>query len=834
MKNFPLIWLAFVCFMPISFAQQTGNIVAYFGHEKVEHTAEGAVLKQFTEGYRMRDAFPDGVLFTGQDIVAWQLANGSFVSPAINFNPEVNYYGHENPLIWMPVVADSAGRFIDGMRVAYLYTAFESPDETIALLDASGHTRVYINGFPREGDHYDYGYTLIPFRMKKGENQFVYTPGRFGRVTSKIVLPKKPVLFSARDMTLPGVIAGEDDEKWAAVRVINASELDVTGLVVECELDSGEKSVTPAGNIISLTTRKIKFRVPAPQLAPEADTLNARLLLKDGGGDVLDTLMITLKHQQPDRHHERTFVSNIDGSVQYYSVAPSTSGEPGQAFVLSVHGASVEATNQARAYKQKDWAHIIAPTNRRPFGFNWEEWGRMDALEVMIDALNIFDTDPTQRYLTGHSMGGHGAWYLGATYPDKFAAIAPCAGYPDIIGYRRANSDSMFFDNPHYEMIHRGASAGRVLELSRNYLQSGVYVLHGDADKVVPVEQARMMRSVLGGFHPNFAYYEYPGGSHWYGDHSMDWPPLFDFLRQNTIPELSSVNRIEFHTASPAVSSSNYWIGINRQQSHYQPSNVSFEKNGDTLKGKVENVESMTLFLTQLEFENDPVILINGQMIAAKAGSDVTVEWFNGRWSEVQGINLSKKYPGRYGGFKLAFDNRMLFVFATGGNDIENEWYKNKARFDAETFLYRGNGAVDIIPDTLFLPDEFTDRNVIIYGNADNNSAWHLVLNDAPVVVHNGRIEFGDQIIKGDDLGALFIYPRAGSDLASVGVIAGAGEEGMRAAFANDYFSGITGFPDLMIFSSGVLTDGLRGMVVSGFFGSSWDIESGRFVFEKE
>ena len=33
-------------------------------------------------------------------------------------------------------------------------------------------------------------------------------------------------------------------------------------------------------------------------------------------------------------------------------------------------------------------------------------------------------------------MGGHGTWYLGVTYPDKFAAIAPCAGYPDLLGYR--------------------------------------------------------------------------------------------------------------------------------------------------------------------------------------------------------------------------------------------------------------------------------------------------------------------------------------------------------------------------------------------------------------
>jgi poly(3-hydroxybutyrate) depolymerase len=833
MKKLLLIGMAFLT-TSLLHAQQTGNIVAYFGQEKVESTAEGRVIKQFAEGYRLRDAFPGGVLFSGRDIIAWQIATECFVSPKINPNPAANYPDHEIPLRWELVTADSTGRFVEGMRGAYLYTEFESPEEMTVLLDATGHTRVFVNGFPHEGDHYDYGYTLIPLKLRKGVNDFIYTPGRFGRVTSKLVLPKKAVMFSTRDMTLPGIISGEGDEKWAAVRVINTSDRDIAGLIIECMLQSGEKTVSITDNIVSMTTRKLQFRVPAPGSLAQADTIQAILLLRQKSGSILDTAIITLKYQHPDRHHERTFISNIDGSVQYYSVAPSLSDGPGQAFVLSVHGASVEATNQTRAYKQKDWAHIVAPTNRRPFGFNWEEWGRIDALEVMIDALNIFDTDPAQRYLTGHSMGGHGAWFLGATYPDKFAAIAPCAGYPDIIGYRRGASDSSFFKNPHYEMIQRGASAGRVLNLSRNYRQSGVYVLHGDADKVVPVEQARQMRTVLGEFHPNFAYYEYPDGSHWYGNHSMDWPPLFDFLRQNKTPILSEINHIEFYTASPAVSSSNYWIAINRQQKHYHLSKADFKKTGDTIRGTIENVENITFFLSQLDFEENPLLIINEEAFNLNAANDITLEKIDNQWAEVTDSNFNSKYPGRYGGFKPAFDNRMLFVFATGGNETENEWYKNKARFDAETFLYRGNGSVDIIPDTLFWLEGFPDRNVIIYGNAENNSAWNLLLVSAPVTVRNGQITFGEKTITGEDLGAFFLYPRTDSDVAAVGVIAGSGETGMRAAFANDYFSGITGFPDLLIFKANMLNDGLTGLVISGFFGGDWSVEKGEFVIDTE
>src|SRR5262249_29261570 len=95
------------------------------------------------------------------------------------------------------------------------------------------------------------------------------------------------------------------------------------------------------------------------------------------------------------------------------------------ALFLTLHGAGVEAIGQADAYAPKTWGHLVAPTNRRPFGFDWEDWGRLDAMEVLELARKELGTDPQRTYLTGHSMGGHGVWHLGATFPDRFAAIGP-------------------------------------------------------------------------------------------------------------------------------------------------------------------------------------------------------------------------------------------------------------------------------------------------------------------------------------------------------------------------------------------------------------------------
>ena len=311
----------------------------------------------------------------------------------------------------------------------------------------------------------------------------------------------------------------------------------------------------------------------------------------------------------------------------------------------------------------------------------------------------------------------------------------------------------------------------------------------------------------------------------------MDWFPIFDYFRWQSIPSPHEVNHIEFHTASPSISATNYWLRINQQERPYDFSNVVFDIDQDTIRGTAENVESISFFLSMLEIEGDPVIIINDFSIPVTKGKDVTLKKSDGRWIGSE-LDTGEKHAGRSGGFKNVFDNNVVLVYSTGGAREENSWYRNKARFDAETFLYRANGSVDLVADSDFNPEDFADRNVILYGNASNNRAWNKVLDNVPVVIRNGEIEFGPRkLLRGDDLGTFFIYPRAGSKTASVGVIAGTGIKGMRAAFANDYFSGITGFPDLMIFSTDMLRDGPGGIIVSGFFGNNWSIESGDFSY---
>jgi hypothetical protein len=182
----------------------------------------------------------------------------------------------------------------------------------------------------------------------------------------------------------------------------------------------------------------------------------------------------------------------------------------------------------------------------------------------------------------------------------------------------------------------------------------------------------------------------------------------------------------------------------------------------------------------------------------------------------------------RAGPFKHAFNNRMAFVYATGGTPEENAWALAKARYDADTWQYRANGSVDVVPDTAFDLDapENADRNIILYGCADSHQLWDALLADAPIRIARGTATVGDRTLERDDLAGHFLYPRPGSDTALVGVVAGTGAVGRRRADEPRYFISGVGYSDWMLTSPEVLETGIDGVIAAGFFDAKWSIDS--------
>ena len=734
---------------------------------------------------------------------------------------------------WQAVTADKDHKFKGpSFNNGYLYLTYESNREQTALLHTTGHNMAYVNGAPHAGDPYASGWLFVPVLLKKGLNELYVRTSQFSRyqgLVAELIFPDKPISLNTDDPTLPSIVLGNQTEPiWAAIVVVNTSTKPLTGLQIQAQL-AGNSLPTDVPTVAPMTTRKIGFRLNASGVRQKGD-VKAQIRLMQAG-KTMDEKEISLSAVEPLNHQNHTFVSNIDGSVQYYGVAPQQQPDgKAPALFLSVHGAGVEASGQARAYQPKDWGVIVAPTNRRPRGFNWEDWGRLDALEVLAIGKQQYKPDPQRIYLTGHSMGGHGTWYLGATLPGNWAAIAPCAGYPTLADY--GSHDGKIpteGGTPVENLLLRASNPSNVLALATNYKPLGVYVLHGDADRTVSVDYARQMRKLLSTYHPDFAYYEYPGGSHWYSNESVDWKPLFEYFRAHRIPVDSAVHNIDFTTANPAISSTMRWIGIEQQRQPLQLSRVQLkrDKRARTISGSTENVDLLRINLS--DFQPGEVVTIQLDSLKAitykvSGTADKLYLARKDGWELSTQPTAEQKNPRRSGTFKEPFNNRMVFVYGTSGTADENNWAYNKARYDAETWYYRGNGAVDMIADKDFNAGQYANRGVVLYGNATSNRAWSKLLANCPIQASRGTLTVGSERYTGDSIGAYFVWPRPDSPTASVAVITGTGLPGLKATDANQYFAGGSGFPDFMIFDLTMLRDGVKGVRKAGFFDNNWSL----------
>ena len=745
------------------------------------------------------------------------LARGSLGTPAEGQAIELE---DGRSLTWKAIQAED-GRFNDrALRGGWALARVERESAGVLLLDAAGHRRVYVNGTPRAGDIYSLGLVRVPIAMGAGTNELLFRGGR-GSLRAKLVEPPDAVYVETKDPTLPDVLRGSTDPLLLGVRVGNATESRREGVTLVVRAAGGAPSERALPPLEPLTVRQFGVRFEPPETL-EGDTLEVEVQVQGGHQATFE-----LEVREPHDKHRVTFTSAVDGSVQYYGVTPPLEPVDAPALFLSLHGAGVQAIGQARAYKPKDWGVIVAPTNRRRFGFDWEDWGRLDALEVLEHATARFGTDPRRHYLIGHSMGGHGTWNLGVLRPGAFAAIGPSGGWRDFHAYGGgAIAEEL---DPIEQLLEDAVLSSRTVTFERNLLHGGVYVLHGEADRNVPVEQARFMRQRLAAFHPNFAYYEEPGAGHvWRG--YLDWEPLFRFLGDNRLPEPSAVTRVAFATPNPAVLSRCHWVTIHTQERSQEVSRVDarLDPEAGTLRVESANVAHLVLDLSAFELPGDLALTIDDQEWSATLQSPLHLAREEGRWRVAGAPDPGRKSPLRAGPFKDALRGNMAFVYGTGGDEETRRLNREKARLDAEVFSYRGNGSVDVVADRSFDPSAHPERHVVLYGTADDHGLWGELLGDSPVQVGAGRLSVGERVLEGDDLTVLLVRPHPHSDRAAVAAVASTGPVGQRSSFALPYFVSGVGYADWTVLSTGMLERGSEGILGAGYFGPDWGLGSGR------
>jgi predicted peptidase len=151
------------------------------------------------------------------------------------------------------------------------------------------------------------------------------------------------------------------------------------------------------------------------------------------------------------------------------------------------------------------------------------DWGA-PAMEAQIMAAldasaKEFNGDPQRTYLTGFSMGGYGAWLIGARHPKRFAALVVVCG-----GIEWPTPNKIAREEPYT------AVASKVAGIP-------IWVFHGNADRNVFVTESREMVKLLRGLNANVRYTEYEGVAHESWDRAYNEPELPTWLFSQRLKE---------------------------------------------------------------------------------------------------------------------------------------------------------------------------------------------------------------------------------------------------------------------------------------------------------
>jgi dienelactone hydrolase len=741
---------------------------------------------------------------------------------------------------WEPLVPNDKGR-LAGQAIGYAYTEVTSPEERVMMAQLNGAETLFVDGVPYTGDYYNYGWKGVPVRLAPGTNR-VFITGIRSSVHLHFWEPPASLVIGTWDCTIPDLVRGDTEDPLAGVLVLNAS-LDTHFLAASSapapDRRDEEEYITDFFilPVRPLQSRRVRVPIDADWVS-DADVAAVSIEVSDrnfgtADRDTLDpaTHVFQIPVRDPGELHRRTFVSSIDDSVQEYCVKPPAGErEPGDPMrlLLSVHGAGVQAWGQAACYPAlPDFWHVAA-TNRRPFGFDWQDWGRTDAYEVLEHALELSGVHRRRVCLGGHSMGGHGVWTLAANDPDGFAALAPSAGWCSFDSYVGRPEGEL------RELWHAADATSSTEKLIDNLLKIPTYILHSDADESVPVREAYAMYEMLieRGAKPRM--HIEPGKGHWWdskigpGTDCLAWPGFYEMFRESEIPRVP--REIDFTTVAPVVDSEHFWVSVNQAMVYGERLRVQGTWTPESRRIDLETANVRHLEVRAPGWNGIETVVLDGQEISVVREEESWLFRTDGStWTAADVVPASEKNPQRSGPFKRAIDNHFVFVVPTAGSEIENARAYESARYHASVWQYRGNGDVLIWTDKFLSPKSkpYDDINLILFGNRDTNLVWSEVLaEDSPIDVARGAITVGEAHFEGDDLGAIFVYPRKGVDGALVGAFASTGPAADRLTPTLAPFIAGVGYPDYSVYSSEVLVSGDGGVLAAGWFDAEWKLQA--------
>ena len=471
--------------------------------------------------------------------------------------------------------------------------------------------------------------------------------------------------------------------------------------------------------------------------------------------------------------------------------------------------------------EERGWL-VVVPYGRG--NTDYEGLGAVDIHEVLEAVASLYTVDESRRYLTGYAMGGTGTWSIGAKFPGIFAAIAPVMGETD---YRLVQRSLPRSARPSFE-------AGNTLHYAPNLVGTSIYAVHGVGDPVTSVEHTRHMVARLDSLGYDVTYDERTDMGH--AAVPAQWTRLFPRgLWEGIFGWFAGTVRdryplhVRLVTARLAYGR-HAWVRVDalNRAYHFADIDARVERSG-LVRVEALGVDAFTLELTRgLVRDRSVRVDINGRR--AYRGRTRSVSFVRDakaigdrprfRTGKLKRDGLWKR-KGLEGPISEARESPFILVYGTGETDPDGRRVDfEEAAQELRRWQRWQQTSCGFRADTLLTSEEIATHNLVLFGTPRSNGLLRRIAPSLPIVVEEGRIRIGEEVLEGDDLGLGLIYP---NPLAPERYVVYAAATHWRA------LKGITrrlsdlGWCDYHIFSLDRSDDSDR--TITGYFDLRWQLD---------
>lgn len=514
---------------------------------------------------------------------------------------------------------------------------------------------------------------------------------------------------------------------------------------------------------VEIFAKAVHWAVELDEVFNLKQVTDARNLLKAGNERLKDLKSGKAPWTTATGNVVRGYRSKIDGSVQVYGLSiPEERPAKDGRLDIWLHGRSDVLTElafigpQMTKPKTPPVGKVVVLNIYGRFCNAYKFAGEVDVLEAMEDAVRQYQFSRDHIALRGFSMGGAGAWHLGAQYADLWAAVTPGAGFVETAEYAKVDAAGKV-PPPDWErkLYALYDVPGYVLNLSNR----PVYLYCGEEDPAKWQGEKMLAAAKAAGF-------EIPQligpktGHKYHPETKKELDTLMDVAVAKGRPKAPERVRV----STPTLKYNKVdWVTVDALQEHWVVSEVTASKVGPAkFEVKTKGVTEFSLsVLAVWPSEGSPEVNVDGQTFNGVTRFEkIGGKWFDPRILDRTVGGLQKRHDLQ-GPIDDAFMGSFVFVRPTGKSSSPKveAWVRSELELAIKKWKINFRGEAVVVDDTAVTEEMMKKSNIILWGDAESNKVIAQLAGKIPVKWAGGKVLIGGSSYEAADHAPIMIYP---------------------------------------------------------------------------